>query len=419
MGPIDYLAAQPKPEDFLRSLQGGLQIGQQFAATRLAQQEAEQRAAELQAKKALEAQYQADAQAATQSGDPRAFASLAARYPDRYKPLLETWDRLSTAQQQTELRDASELGAALSNGRPDVALARIDERIATLKEQGQPTKRLETLRDSIKTDPTKATADVMHVIAAIPGGDKVLESLGKVSDEARKVEKEKRDAAAFPIELRTKTAEATTKEAEAAVAGEKARLGVEQLRADVEWKRQDSRIKLLQAAAARESNDLKRQELGLKIEEARAARDQKARDLQADVDAKLAGIADNLATLKDIKDLGGVGWTTGAERFLPYTKGRTVAAKAEQIKGQLTLENTKYLKGAMSDSDIRLLAKSASSLDFGQHPEESMKELARIESIFKRADAAVRKQYNLPPADAAPRPGPKPGNPGKPVVVDY
>ncbi len=209
MGPINYLGPQ---EDFLQSIQGGLQIGAGIRQMR------DQRAKAEQAQLAQQ-QYQTDIQAATANPTPQAFAALTLKYPQHREAYKDAWGTLNAAQQQSELSDAALLGAALHSGRPDVAEAKLTERIEALKASGQPTQEAEFLLDRVRTDPKAAYGSLLRVLSAVPGGDKVLENLGKIGTEDRAAAGEARTAAEAPAKLRSAEAGATKAEADAVTAG--------------------------------------------------------------------------------------------------------------------------------------------------------------------------------------------------------
>lgn len=187
--PINYLAMFPQ-QDFLRDIQGGLQLGVGLREIQ------DKRAAQERALLAQQ-QYQQDISAAMASPTPQAFASLAVKYPQHREAFKQGWETLNTEQQQNELRDMTTLAASLKSNRPDVALKRIDERIASMKNTGQPTDQLQFLRDQVEKNPTQAYGSVLQVLSGVPGGDKALTNLGtaeKAPAELAKTEAEARSA---------------------------------------------------------------------------------------------------------------------------------------------------------------------------------------------------------------------------------
>ena len=177
MDPINYLAGVPQ-EDFARDIAGGLQLGatiQQLQQQRAAQQLALQRTA----------QYQADVSTFMQNPTPQAAAALQLRYPDQYEPIAKAWAGLNADQQKNELQDTYSIASTLHAGRADLALQQIDDRIQAAKNSGLPTADLEALRTQVEKDPKAAYGQVLHIVSALPGGDKILSNLSTVGKEAR------------------------------------------------------------------------------------------------------------------------------------------------------------------------------------------------------------------------------------------
>lgn len=179
MDPINYLAAVPQ-EDFLRDIQGGLQLGagiQQVRQQQLAQQIAQQRAA----------QYQADATAFQQNPTAQGALALSLKYPDQAKPITEAYGAYTGDQQKVALKDAATLTNLLHAGRDDLASQEIADRIDAAKNSGLPTNELEALQSLVKSDPKAAYAHALTVMAALPGGGDVLKNLQGQSESDVKV----------------------------------------------------------------------------------------------------------------------------------------------------------------------------------------------------------------------------------------
>lgn len=251
MQPINYLAAAPQT-DFLRNIQGGLQIGQMF---RQGQREEEAFAAQqqqLQAQQAAQQAYQADVSAAMANPTPAGIRALALKYPQHGKVYTELLSGLSGEQRTAALGDTASLAAALSGGRTDVASRLIDQRIEAMRTRGEQTADVEALRDAIKTDPQKAYGHALSLLAGFgEDGSKVLETLGKARTQPLTERKAAADAvqaegtaaitaAKVPFatgvaasEATKASAEAVKSSAEAGVAGELARLSVSRSRAEI------------------------------------------------------------------------------------------------------------------------------------------------------------------------------------------
>lgn len=173
MGPIDYTAGQTAITDSLRSLQGGLQLGagiQQAQQQQAAQELAQQRAA----------QYQTDTAAFYGKPTAQGALALSLKYPDQAKPITEAFGAYTADQQKVALQDAATLTSLLHANRADLATKEIGERIQAAKNSGLPTDDLEALQSVIDSNPTGAYAHSLHILSALPGGDKYLANLATV-----------------------------------------------------------------------------------------------------------------------------------------------------------------------------------------------------------------------------------------------
>jgi hypothetical protein len=202
MDPINYLAMVPQ-QDFLRDIQGGLQLGAGFQE---AQQLRDARDLALQQKQVAmqrQQQYQSDvsaALAAPRDQQAQLFSALALRNPDQYEAITKSWGAMSAEQQKSELRDTLTIASALHADRPDLALSQIDERITAAKNSNQPTQDLEALRGLVEKDPKAAYGQVLHIASVLPGGKDVLANLQSIG-------KEQRDAAEADVTVAGKQAD--------------------------------------------------------------------------------------------------------------------------------------------------------------------------------------------------------------------
>ena len=193
MDPINYLAGVPQ-EDFTRDIAAGLQLGagfQQMRQQQAAQQLAQQRAA----------QYQTDVGTFMQNPTPQGAAALQLKYPDQYEPISKAWAGLNADQQKNELQDTYTIASTLHAGRPDLALQQIDDRIQAHKNSGMPTADLEALRTQVQNDPRAAYGQVLHIVSAIPGGDKILSNLSSIGQEQRATDEASQKSATAASDL--------------------------------------------------------------------------------------------------------------------------------------------------------------------------------------------------------------------------
>lgn len=111
--------------------------------------------------------YKQDLKMAMDSGDPTAFANLAAKYPTQAQSLKASFGLLSAGQQQSELLAGAEAYNAIRSGRPDMAKSLIDNRILAAANAGKDTSRLESIRNSLDADPQLVAKNLDMIMYAI------------------------------------------------------------------------------------------------------------------------------------------------------------------------------------------------------------------------------------------------------------
>jgi len=111
--------------------------------------------------------YKQDLKAAMDSGNPVAFANLAAKYPSQAQSLKASFGLLSAGQQQSELLAGAEAYNAIRSGRPDMAKSLIDNRILAAANAGKDTSRLESIRNSLDADPQLVAKNLDMIMYAI------------------------------------------------------------------------------------------------------------------------------------------------------------------------------------------------------------------------------------------------------------
>ena len=414
MNPIQYLPPVNQ-QDFLRSALGGLEVGSAFAAN--AQRQAQQEAAAQAA-----AQYQADTAAAMANPTPKAFLDLTLKYPQHREAYKQASDQLNAGQLKSEISDATTLAAALQSGRPDVALGQLETRIAKMQEAGQDPGPLTLIRDLVKQDPKQAYGATLSILSGLPGGDKIVESLGKLEIRpftVRKAEAEagKEEALAAKTGEEAKTAAVTAKYAESVALKDLEERGwkIDALKADIDFKKQSARIASMNASIAKKQNDLRREELQLKRDEALRVRDEKVREKVATVESGAANIDNMLNTIQRIqsnKSLADVigsleGRMPGMASAFDDEESDAIAlietlgsqaflAQIPNIKGMGALSNA---EGEKLQSALQNLSRSQSEEQFKANLNEASRLLSKgRESLFKSAGLPMPK----PDTPAAP-----------------
>ena len=163
--PINYTGMQIQP-DLAGNLLEGLKLGSGIADM---QAQREQQALALQAVQAKlmrQQQYEADADAAIRSNDPRAVASLIARYPEQHEALKASYEGLSAERKDQERRDTLAIGNALRAGRPEAGLAILNRQRQALVNSGQPTDEVDQ-HIALMQNPTAALQTVTLALSGI------------------------------------------------------------------------------------------------------------------------------------------------------------------------------------------------------------------------------------------------------------
>lgn len=177
-------------EALLREQLGGLQaqqIGlqnQQIAAdTRLTEAKMQQALVATQ----QEEEYSREFEAAIASGNPRAIASVMARYPGFGDQVKATWDRLDSRIRDADLRDMGQIYAAANGGRYDLAASALRRRIEADKAaDGQADPGDEAVLELLESqDPAQQKRGLGMVgvqLAAITGPEKFASTYGTLNE---------------------------------------------------------------------------------------------------------------------------------------------------------------------------------------------------------------------------------------------
>lgn len=207
MGPIDYSAQVQDPfQAVLKGYQSGSGIRddiQQQQAYQVAQQQAlAQRDMQSRVLNSLITNKNATASD---------YANASLLVPGLKDQLKQSWEMKSSDQQQSQLRDVSQVYAAVSNGRPDLAAQKLNERAAALEAAGGTKQEVQALKaqaEAITAHPEFARATVGMMLASLPGGEKLIAGASGLGVEQRAADK-------APAELAKAQAEAVKARGEA------------------------------------------------------------------------------------------------------------------------------------------------------------------------------------------------------------
>ena len=209
MGPINYNI------DIQTPFQAAMQGYQAGAAIR----DDRQKQALMQQQAAQQQQMSADLRAL--SANPNAtgadYAAMTTRYPQLSEQLTKSWNMLNDQQKQNNLNTGTQVYAAVSSGRPDIASEVLTRQAAAKRNSGDErgAAQDEAMAKMLVEHPEIGRNMVGLGLSAIMGPEKFASTFGSLGEEQRKQQ-------AFPTEQRTKAAEASIKETEAGYAPQKA-----------------------------------------------------------------------------------------------------------------------------------------------------------------------------------------------------
>lgn len=166
MQPINYLGMIQQP-DIGQSLLQGLRIGASIQEMQAATALKEQQLAEKQQAQALQEQYARDLQSTLQAPTAQGFAALTAKYPKQREAFEASWKMLTDEQKDADFSAGTQAFNAIQSGRPDVAKAQLDERIAAMKNAGRDTGKLVQMRDALDRDPKAVAGQIGLVLSSI------------------------------------------------------------------------------------------------------------------------------------------------------------------------------------------------------------------------------------------------------------
>ncbi len=400
MQPIDYSINMPDPTQAFLAGVKERQVLDQLQQQRMAAQQ--QQLAQQQIQQVL------NNPAATNEDRARIVAMLP---PQVSAQLNSVWERAGKEQQQAMLSFDSQVFSALENNRPELAVQLYEERATALENSGR-TQEAASLRkqaEMAQQAPTLARNLVAMRIDASPGGKDFWEGYAKRGAEGRA-------QAMAPAALREAEAKATGAEAEATTKGvaakyaesqavadlEKKGWDIKAIRADIDFKRESNRIAAMNAALAREGNDLKRQELKLKIDDAVRARDEKLREKVAVAESGASAIDNMLNTVERVKKNPGLNDVLGSiEGRLPSIlsdSGADAIAMIETLGSQAFLAQVPNIKGmgALSNAEGDKLQNALQNLGRTQSEGQFRANLEEAARLLRKGRDSLAKSTGVP-----------------------
>lgn len=404
MQPYNY---QMQVADPFQSAVQGLQLGANIADMQAAR---EANAIKLQqAQQAMQAQQAAQQAIAAFYAKPQKTAqdyeAIGAYMPaDKIKAMTELFKMGSEKANQDMLGFTQQAMAAAKTGNVPIAIDLINQRATAARNAGKAddAQALETWGKLIQAAPDRATDTIMAIVAGLPGGKEVVESVAKLAGEARADQMQ-------PFVVRKTVAEATTAEAKAKYAESDALLDVQKkgwdikkVQADMDIARQNSRIAAMNAQISREGNDLKKQELQLKVDEARTKRDDGIRAKVAEVEAGRFNIDNMLNTadriLKNPELPSVLGTIQGRMPVLLSDKAQDAVALIETLGSQAFLSQIPNVKGmgGLSNAEGDKLQTSFQNLGRVQSEDQFKANLKEAQRLLLKARKNMADRYGIP-----------------------
>jgi hypothetical protein len=384
MQPINYgIEIQDPTQSFLSAFQTGAAIQD----ARLKQEQQQQQMAN---QKLIQEGFNKLRQPGATAAD---YANLAMVLPEaQAKSVRESFSMLSGERQQNALQQSGQVFSAFKAGKPEIAIGLLDRQIEAKRNSGdnEGAMFLETWRDVAKENP-KATEDYFgFTISQMPGGDKVIESAGKLGVERRAEAKAPAELIQANAAADKAVADATTAQATATNAADRAKADADKAVADAQKAKVQAQYaeKVELAGLEKTGWDVKNLKSQIGDRAARLNLDQQT--TAATVAEKLSGIQKNLsdipsdtrklinesatlaATSKQSADQfndlakrldasgGGYGVFSSASDFLK--KGAGFQGGMTQLRQEYTrLRNTAAIKslppGPATDKDIAMALK--------------------------------------------------------------
>lgn len=342
---------------------------------------------------------------------PADYAFAAGLNKEQGMAIKDALDRQDKTKKEAVFSSGLPVWSALKTGKIDFAKQLLDRDIEAATNAGdmQRAQGAKVFRDMLDAGPEGVAMVDVALGSSLSAADP--ERFGKSAESLLK-------GVTFGATAREAEAKAKTAEVDARYAEPMKQWAMEQMKSDIDFKKQSAKIQMMQAAAARENNDLKRQELQLKIEDMRAAQASKITEKVTEFETGLANVNDVRALISDIKSdpeslaaATGMSWWKGS---IPGTENKAMALKIERLQNALTMNNLDKLKGAVSDKDIAFLKSASTTLDRAQDEKEFRRELDRVGSTIERAYESLHRKMGIPlpkKVSAADIPGQTPSRP--------
>jgi len=363
---------------------------------------------------------------------------------DQAAIVTQGFERKTKEQQQTALKQGTQVYTAIKSGNLPVAEMQLKEQAQALRDAGRETEAqgFDDLSALIRINPTGAQTTIALTLAGLPGGKDFLESADKalstqraealqpsalkesvakadqavteaqtkVADLRIKLQNEPIEAERLIIkrDLELAQAEKAKVEAEFARANEilavqKKGVDIRKTEEDIIINRENARIAALNAAQAKETNVLRRAELQQKIDEATKTREQADRDQKATLANQSADIDNFINTAERIKQTPRniINAATGPISSRLPTTNQDVSdfeALVETLGSQAFLAQIPKIKGTgnLTEKEGDKLQASLQNLSLKQSPERLLANVDEAVRLLEKAKVTITARSGLP-----------------------
>jgi len=431
-GPINYAVDVQSP---FEAAIGGFKLGADVATVQAAQQKRE-----LENKALAQAQLQ-QVELANLYKNPNATAAdyerVAAFLPkDQAAIVTQGFERKTKAMQEGDLKLGGQVYSAVKSGQLDIAKQMLRDQATAYRNSGREAdaKAAEASIQLIDLNPTGAQATIGLYMARLPEGTKFLEAAdkalstnreealqpSKLKEAAAKADQAVADATSAQAKAKNafekEAADAALATAQAAKAKVDAEFAREKIQADLKQAaatlrktdadilidKENARIAALNAAAAKETNNLKRQELQQKIDDAKEKRDAADREQQALVSNQVADIDNFLNTAQRIKNTPKdiIKSATGPVNQILPTLTTNVAdfeALVEALGSQAFIAQIPKIKGtgSLSEKEGDKLQASLQTLSLRQSPERLIENVDEAVRLLTKVRGNIGLKYGV------------------------
>lgn len=430
--PINYSVDVQSP---FEAALGGFKLGAGVSEIQATQQKRELE------NKALAQAQQRQTDLANLFKNPNATAAdydaVAAFLPkDQAAIVTQGFERKTKAVQESDLKFGAQVYSAVKSGQLDIAKQMLTNQATALRNGGREdeAKAAEASIQLIDLNPTGAQTTIGLYMARLPDGMKYLEAADKalatVREEAQAPSKLKESVAkadqavADAISAQAKAKNAPEKEAadaaKAKADADKAKVDAEfakakieadlkqaaatlrKTEADILIDKENARIAALNAAQAKETNNLKRQELQQKIDDAKEKRDATDREQQALVSNQVADIDNFLNTAQRIKNTPKdiIKSATGPVASRLPTLSADVSdfeALVEALGSQAFIAQIPKIKGtgSLSEKEGDKLQASLQTLSLKQSPERLIENVDEAVRLLTKVRGNIGLKYGV------------------------